>query len=205
MFIVLSGSTCVGKSTLGRLLADQCVNAGMDMVFLNETSIHSAALPLMFREPENHAFVVQCEFVVRRTTLLLWTLRHHAHVVVERCIDDDRLFEDYWWSKEMFNHTQHITYQQLWQECCEVLPKPDCTAFVRCSVEKATSRLLERERKAGKASEVPESFVQQYVSELAGRYEDYVARDLIKPDIIVNTDEETVDEVTQRILHTIPH
>jgi len=204
MFIVLSGSTCVGKSTIGRLLADQYTNAGMDMVFLNETSIHSVALPLMFREPEKHAFVVQCEFVIRRTALLLWALRHHAHVVIERNINDERLFEEYWLSKGMISDIQHNAYQLLWQECRKVQPKPDYTIFVRSGAEKATSRLFERERMAGEASEVPESFVRQYVSELTDWYDDYVVRDLIKPNMIVNTDEETADEVTQRILQTIP-
>lgn len=205
MLIVLSGSTCTGKSAIGRLLADQCTNVGTDTVFLNETSIHSAALSLMFREPEKHAFIVQCEFVVRRTTQLLWALRHHTNVVIERYINDDRLFEEYWWSKKAFGNAQHDAYQRLWQECREMLPKPDCTVFVRCKVETATSRLLERECLAGEAREVPESFVRQYVLELAGRYDDYVARDIIKADMIVNSDEETLEVAAQKILQTIPH
>ncbi|GHT28762.1 hypothetical protein FACS18942_09440 [Planctomycetales bacterium] len=84
-------------------------------------------------------------------------------------------------------------------------PKPDYTIFVRSDAEKATSRLLERERTAGEASEVPESFVRQYVSELTAQYDDYVAKGLIISDIIVSSDEETADDVTRRILQTIPY
>lgn len=203
MFIVLSGSTCTGKSTIGKLLAEQSTNAGMDMVFLNETSIHSAALSLMFREPEKHAFVVQCEFVVRRTGLLLWAIRQHAHIVIERHINDERLFEEYWWSKGMISDAQHDAYQRLWQECRKVQPKPDYTIFVRSDAEKATLRLLQRDRMAGEAREVPESFVSQYVSELTSRYDDYVAKGLIRPDMRVSSDEESVDEITKKILQAI--
>jgi deoxyadenosine/deoxycytidine kinase len=83
-----------------------------------------------------------------------------------------------------------------------VLPKPDFTVFIRCGVEEATSRLLERERMNGEAREVPESFVQQYVLELTDRYDDYVAKGLIRPNIIVN-DGENTNEVIQRILQAI--
>lgn len=204
MFIVLSGSTCVGKSTIGKLLTSQCVDTGMDMAFFNESSIHSEALLLMFREPENHTFIVQCEFVIRRTTLLLEALRSHEHVVIERYIDDDRLFEEYWLAKGMLSDTQHELYQRLWQECRGVLPKPDCTVFIRSDVEKATSRLIEREHLAGEAREVPENFVRQYVMELSACYENFVARGVIQPDLVMSSDKDTAHDLVQRILQRIP-
>lgn len=142
---------------------------------------------MMFRDPKRHAFYVQCEFIIRRTTTLVWELRRKQITIVERFLTDDRIFEEYWLSKHCITSLQHRLYRALWRECRARLPVPDIVVYFRCLPSIAEKRLREREAKRSGMREVPDVLVKQYVYELTKRYEQSVRSKLLVPTLIVNS------------------
>jgi deoxyadenosine/deoxycytidine kinase len=200
MLVVLSGNTCAGKSTLGKLLLNNLNDRQLDVLYINEQDLHSPSLRMMFLEPINHAFLVQCEFLLRRTTTVLEAIKKHQYVIIERYITDDMLFENLWYDNGAISNSQNSIYQQLWSQCFKKLPKPNLTVYLHVNPDLAIERLRKREVKRAVNREVPEDFISQYVTKLNDYYKQYLHSKKISPELTFDMSSSDAKSIVEAIV-----
>lgn len=198
MLIVLSGNTCSGKSSFGSKLVSCLNQKSENSVYINEQTIHSECLRQMFRNPDDFAYIVQTEFLIRRTTTILSSLANYSNVIVERFITDDLLFENYWHSRQSISANQHQLYSSQWSYCSKLLPSPDVCVFFQVSPDEAVRRLVERE-KLSDSPEVPFEFIEKYVHDLHKFYNAFITKGVITPTVSIELNFDSLEAILVRV------
>jgi deoxyadenosine/deoxycytidine kinase len=177
-YVVLAGNIGAGKTSLVRLM---CERLGWQPYF--EPVTENPYLVDFYRDMERWAFHSQLFFLTHRVR------SHHAlmddpfSVVQDRSVyEDAEVFARNLWLHGRMSRRDWSTYQELYRTVINLLPPPDLVVYLRASVPTLLRRIAGRDRsfEAG--------ITGQYLEELNGLYEEWIAGFRLAPILVVPGD-----------------
>lgn len=195
-FCAVAGNIGSGKSTLTSLLAERFAWRPY-----YEHVDGNPYLADFYSDMQRWAFHLQVYFLSKR-------FQHHQEILAspESVIQDRTIYED----AEIFarnlyenghiDERDHANYRELFDTMIQFLEPPDLLIYLRTSVPVLVERIRTRGREYERAIPV------EYLKQLDGHYEDWIARYDLSPLLIVETDacnlvaeEEELTRVVERI------
>ena len=171
--IVLSGNSGAGKSTLLRVVSEALRKAtGFAVEAVSERELHHPLLINMFRDPETWALPIQLNFVLQRATRLMQAARRVPGriVVMERCLDEDRLFFDYYVTRKCICPASEQFYESMRLHFVQAVPRPGLVVHLRACSAFLIQR-LERALKGGtRPVELDGERLREYIEAMNERY-----------------------------------
>lgn len=193
--IGIAGNIGVGKSTLIEALqkspyADILLEAypshyGCEQVCTFPEEFTDAVLDAFYKDPEKMAFIAQMEFLNGR--LERQTKIGQVHGII---MEDRTLYEDYHIfgkAQKILNnmtHEEFLVYQRNYRLMSANIPEPDLVVYLRAN----SNTLKERIKTRGRQSE--QGIPTDYLDLLNGLYEEFIARHVSCPILVINADEE---------------
>jgi len=201
--IGIVGNIGVGKSTLIEALQNPSLSKilltcfpnpeGNEKVLTFPEEFDEQVLDAFYKDPVNHAFMAQIEFLNGR-------LKRQARIDEARGIvlEDRTIFEDY----HIFGKAQRvsgnmsdeefITYQRCYNLMTDKMTEPDLVIYLRAN----TDVLLERIKSRGRPSE--QGIPHDYLNLLNNLYEEFISKHVKCPVFVIESNNE------QKLLENLP-
>jgi len=164
LIITISGGIGAGKTTLGRLLADE-----LDAVFYQEP-VNEALLKQFLTNPKQYAYAFQLYMLTRRQlnyALALENKKHGITTVIDRSLRCDKVFAD------LQHHTGSITndeievYDNVFADFAEF--NPDIVLHLEASIDTLMNRIHKRDRDG------ESTYTHEYLTQLTVEYDRAIA------------------------------
>jgi len=177
-FIAIAGNIGVGKSTLTDMLSRRL---GWEPFF--EAVADNPYLPDFYQDMRRWSFHSQVFFLSRR-------LRHHHQllkrpnsVVQDRTVyEDAEVFARNLYQQGLMSERDYASYQELYEVLSALLPPPDLVVYLRASVPTLMTRIAHRGRSFER------DISREYLEQLNGLYEAWIARFNLCPVLTVPSD-----------------
>jgi deoxyadenosine/deoxycytidine kinase len=176
-YIVVSGNTGTGKSSLlRRLTAEQPLAAWRSEV-VDERQFHHPLLRNMFSDPRTWAYPIQLNFVIQRAMRLLGAAAGHwkSPLLMERCLAEDALFFDYYRARGLLPPSTENAYRSIHRCFVNSTRRPDLTIHLRSRVDAICRRLEAAFAGGERLEELRGSELHEYVAEMNQRYDRWAA------------------------------
>jgi deoxyadenosine/deoxycytidine kinase len=195
-FCAVAGNIGSGKSTLTGLLAERL---GWRPYY--EHVEGNPYLADFYADMRRWAFHLQVYFLSKRFQHHQEILTSPMSVIQDRTIyEDAEIFARNLHQNGLIDGRDHDNYRELFDTMVQFLEPPDLLIYLRTSVSVLVERIRTRGREYERAIPV------EYLKQLDGHYEDWIARYDLSPLLIVETDacnlvaeEEELTRVVERI------
>lgn len=178
-FVAVAGNIGVGKSTLVRLLSREL---GWEPFY--EAVAENPYLPDFYRDMPSWGFHSQIFFLSNRLRSHRQLLDHPTSVVQDRSVyEDAEIFARNLHSQGSMDARDYGTYRQLYEVLTEFLPPPDLVIYLRASVDTLGQRIARRAR------DYERRIAPDYLAQLNGLYEEWIAAFTLCPVLTVPADD----------------
>jgi len=177
-YVVLAGNIGAGKTSLVRLL---CQRLGWQPYY--EPVTENPYLADFYRDMTRWAFHSQVFFLTHRVRSHRAPMDDPWSVVQDRSVyEDAEVFARNLFVSGRMSARDWQTYQELYSTVITLLPPPDLVVYLQASVATLKARIARR----GRGFEA--GITEQYLSELNGLYEQWVAGFRLAPLLVVPGD-----------------
>ena len=191
MYIVISGNTGTGKSTLGRHLCKE-LNKKVPFEYIDERCFHHELVQQMFDCPSKYAFLIQMNFLLQRTLKIRHLIENNQIFLMERSVEEDLLFAYRYYQLKNISSEEFKIYKKFWKECLNKVPPPSLYVCLRSSdVCTLTKRIIEGNEKRTRSKELQDNDLQEYVSQMNRLYDKWFKK--LKERKIITSVSETTD------------
>lgn len=191
LYIVISGNTGAGKSTLGRHLCKE-LNKKVPFEYIDERCFHHELVQQMFVCPSKYAFLIQMNFLLQRTLKIKNLFDNNRNFLIERSIEEDFLFAYRHYQLKDISSEEFVVYKNFWKECLNKVPPPSLYVCLRSSDAcTLTKRIMEGYEKRTRSKELQDDNLQEYVSQMNRLYDKWFKK--LKERKIITSVFETTD------------
>ena len=177
-FIAIAGNIGVGKSTLVQMV---CGRLGWEPFF--EGVVDNPYLADFYGDMAAWSFHSQIFFLSRRLHDLRRLMDFPRSVVQDRSVyEDAEIFAKNLYRQGFIAERDWETYRELYQVLTELLPPPDLVIYLQASVPTLLQRIAWRGR------EYEKKIAPDYLAQLNGLYEEWIARFTLCPVLTVPAD-----------------
>jgi deoxyadenosine/deoxycytidine kinase len=177
-FVAVAGNIGVGKSTLVSLL---CQKLGWQPFF--EPVAENPYLADFYQDMSAWAFHSQIFFLTHRLRAHRQLIDHPTSVIQDRSVyEDAEVFACNLYRQGLIGERDYRSYRDLYEVLIEFLPPPDLVVYLRAS----ESTLIERISIRGRDYE--HSISPEYLAQINGLYEEWIARFSLCPVLAVPAD-----------------
>ncbi|UCF97576.1 MAG: deoxynucleoside kinase [Spirochaetaceae bacterium] len=177
-YVVLAGNIGAGKTSLVRLMGER-----LDWKPYFEPVSENPYLVDFYQDMARWAFHSQVFFLTHRVRSHHALMDDPSSVVQDRSVyEDAEVFARNLWLHGRMSGRDWSTYQELYQTVINLLPPPDLVVYLRASVP----TLLRRIARRGRGFEAGIS--EEYLAELNGLYEEWIAGFRLAPILVVPGD-----------------
>lgn len=150
---------------------------GVDARVFDETLFHHAYLSRMFDEPGDWALPIQMNFLVQRGVALLRLkeAEPEALVLMERSIDEDELFFEYYVERGHIESTLRGLYRRLKHHFASRLPAVACNIYLSGEVATLQARIESDIQLGKRPAELAGTRLRRYLEALNEAYEAWAA------------------------------
>jgi len=178
-FVAVAGNIGVGKSTLVSMLCER-----LKWEPFYEPVTENPYLPDFYQDMKTWAFHSQIYFLTHRLRLHRQIIDHSNSVIQDRSVyEDAEIFAQNLYNQGQISERDYATYWELFQVLSKFLPPPDLVVYLRASVPKLQERILSRGR------DYERSISAEYLTQLNGLYESWIADFNLCPVLTVPTDD----------------
>jgi deoxyadenosine/deoxycytidine kinase len=178
-FIAIAGNIGVGKSTLVRLL---CKRLEWEPFF--EPVTENPYLSDFYQDMPAWGFHSQIFFLTHRVRIHQQLFKHPTSVIQDRSIyEDAEVFACNLFLQGYVSERDYETYRMLYMTLAEFLPPPDLVIYLRASVPTLLDRIQNRARDYERA------ISPDYLAQLSGLYEKWIAGFTLCPVLTVPADD----------------
>jgi deoxyadenosine/deoxycytidine kinase len=178
-FIVVAGNIGVGKSTLVQMLCQK-----LDWAPFYEPETENPYLADFYQDMSRWSFQSQVFFLARRLHVHYQILHFSGSVIQDRSIyEDAEIFARNLNLQANLSDRDYATYRSLYQTLVEFLPPPDLVIYLRSSVDTLINRIAMRNR------DYEKSISRQYLEQVNGLYNEWIAGFTLCPVLTVPADE----------------
>jgi deoxyguanosine kinase len=139
-YIVVEGNIGAGKSTLGRLLAQ---DSGSRIVL--EQFEDNSFLPRFYKDPERYAFPLEMSFLASRFNQLK-NILGQADLFSRQLLADYGLFKSLIFSKITLAEDEFHLYMKLFDIIDQQLPRPQLVVYIHRPVPQLLANIRKRNR-----------------------------------------------------------
>ena len=154
-YIAISGNTGAGKSTLVRAIVQNAQTNFIQLIGIDERTLHHPFLRLMFSKPTEYSFAIQVNFLLQRHLLLLRWLSSGYSVVIERSHLDDSLFVEHLKEQGIITIEEYNAYAALSNALHKKIPLPDIFICLDVDPTVSMARIAQSEQMAERPIEFP--------------------------------------------------
>jgi deoxyadenosine/deoxycytidine kinase len=177
-FVAVAGNIGVGKSTLVSML---CNRLGWQPFF--EPVGENPYLADFYRDMRTWSFHSQIFFLTRRLRSHRELLDHPTSAIQDRCVyEDAEVFAQNLFLQGLMDERDYSSYRELYRVLSEFLPPPDLVVYLRASVETLQQRIAHRGR------DYERTITSEYLEQLNGLYEAWIANFSLCPVLSVPAD-----------------
>ena len=138
--ICVDGVVGVGKSTLGKLIADK-----YNMIFFEEPVVNNPILDKFYYDRKRYSFPLQIFFLNKRFK----AMKEAAEI--NRCVMDRSIYGDVIFSRMLMEdgdmtHEEFELYEELLYNMLEHIQKPKLMIYLETSVDSAINKIKKRGR-----------------------------------------------------------
>jgi deoxyadenosine/deoxycytidine kinase len=177
-YVVIAGNIGAGKTSLVRLMGER-----LDWKPYFEPVSENPYLVDFYRDMARWAFHSQVFFLTHRVRSHHALLDDPSSVVQDRSVyEDAEVFARNLWLHGRMSGRDWSTYQELYQTVINLLPPPDLVVYLRASVPTLLRRIARRGR------DFEAGISEEYLAELNGLYEEWIAGFRLAPILVVPGD-----------------
>ena len=166
--IAISGTIGAGKSTLVSYLTE---NRAPGVIPLREPVADNPYLEDFYLDPVRWAFSAQVFMISHRFNAACRQAHHpesSSTAVLDRCFHEDKVFALVNYRLGNISERDWLTYQNLYDSFCSVVPLPEVIVYLRLDPQ------LAQERIQGRGRQEEQSISLEYLSRLHEAYEDWI-------------------------------
>lgn len=173
MYIVISGNTGAGKSTLGRCLCDELME-NISIEYVDEREFHHELVQQMFDYPSKYAFGVQMNFLLQRALKIERLIENKQMFLMERSLNEDFLFAFRHYKLGNINSEEFEVYKKMWTIYSNKLPAPALYIYLYSNDSGLLAkRIIEAHKKGERDKELANRELYRYVGEMNELYNEW--------------------------------
>jgi deoxyadenosine/deoxycytidine kinase len=177
-FIAVAGNIGVGKSTLVGLLSER-----LGWKAFYEPVTENPYLADFYKNMSAWSFHSQIFFLTRRLRIHRELVEYPGSAIQDRSVyEDAEVFACNLYRQGLIDERDYTSYRELYQVLSEFLPPPDLVIYLRASVPTLGDRIQQRGR------DYERTIAPNYLSQLNGLYEEWIANFRLCPVLIVPAD-----------------
>ena len=206
MYIVISGNTGAGKSTLGHNISIELKN-DLSLEYIDEKIFHHELIQQMFDCPLKYAFLVQMNFLLQRTLKIKYLTENNINFLMERSLNEDFLFAYRHYQLKNISSDEFASYKKFWNSCLNIVPSPSLFICLHSPNSNfLTQRLIKGYKEGTRIRELPDDKLHEYVSQMNKLYNEWFKKlneEKIEISISESSLVETIDfaKITKSILN----
>ena len=170
--ICVDGVVGVGKSTLGKLIAEK-----YSMIFFEEPVVNNPILDKFYYDKKRYSFPLQIFFLNKRFKAMKEAAK------INKCVMDRSIYGDVIFSRMLMEdgdmtHEEFELYEELLYNMLEHIQKPKLMIYLETSVDSA----MEKIKKRGREYElvVPRGYWESLNTNYRAYFESYNISDILK-------------------------
>lgn len=176
MYIVISGNTGAGKSTLGQLLCNE-LKKKVPCKYIDERNFQHELVQQMFDCPTQYAFLIQMNFLLERTLKIKQLTENNQMFLMERSLNEDFLFAYRHYQLNNISSEEFAIYKKFWENCLSMTPLPSLFIYLYSHDSNfLTKKVIEGYTNGTRNMELPREELQEYVIQMNRLYDDWFER-----------------------------
>ena len=173
MYIVLSGNTGTGKSSLGSCLREELAKR-MDIAYIDEKSFHHELLAEMFNLPREYAFLIQLNFLLQRTLRIKHLTENNRIFLMERSLGEDFLFAYRHYQLKNISPEEFKIYEEFWKNCLSKVASPSLHIYLYSkNVALLSKQVIKRCEQEKRKQELPDKDLRKYIEQMNFLYDEW--------------------------------
>ncbi|SJN55062.1 Deoxyguanosine kinase [Vibrio ruber DSM 16370] len=206
VYIVLSGNSGVGKSTLLRSISTHIYENNSRTIAIDEKSLHHPLLQDLFDKPATYGYPLQLNFMIQRVLLVKSWLDKGVNVIMERSHIEDYIFANFMYKQKYISREQHQAYMSLWHQLTDIIPDPDVIVYMNFPPEFSLKNLSNDESKGIRPREFPdEATKQRWIHGWGEEYQSLIDNlpTHLKERVVEYNQQMTVETITNLVINKI--
>ncbi|MDW6093602.1 deoxynucleoside kinase [Vibrio rhizosphaerae] len=206
LYIVLSGNSGVGKSTLLRAISTYIYEITPQTIAIDEKSLHHPLLQNLFDKTTTYGFPLQLNFMIQRVLLVKSWLDKGVNVIMERSHIEDYIFANFMYKQGYISREQHQAYMSLWHELMDIIPNPDVIVYMNFPPEFSLKNLFNDELKGIRPREFPdEATKQRWIHGWGEEYQSLIDNlpTHLQARVVEYNQQMTIEDITKLVINKI--